>query len=90
MEVRKWFWITVVLFLFSWAGQFLTQVALGTDDPMDFAASTFENWQSEFLQIGWQAIGVVGLIAWRDKRKGLDTDVELHRKVDRLLERTGR
>jgi len=53
-----------------------------------FFSSTFENWQSEFLQLVWQAAGLalfyfLGLVAVQGKRRPAGS------KIDRLLTEQG-
>ena len=61
---------TGALFLFFWLGQFILQMVAERNDAeqhgqslswSDFPRSSyirrFENWQSEFLQLVWQAAG---------------------------------
>lgn len=54
------FYILVVAFLVSWMGQLIAQwdliQFLGWSQ---FWSATFENWQSEFLQLAIQALGMV-------------------------------
>ena len=63
--------VTGGLFLLSWTGQFFAQLVVERNDAAEngqdfewgdflaqFAASTLENWQSEFLQLIWQAVGL--------------------------------
>ncbi len=73
---RRWgaIYIMLVLFLGSWIAQFFTQMidfgnearAHGETFQMhdylpQFFASTFENWQSEWLQLFFQGIVLLGL-----------------------------
>jgi hypothetical protein len=45
------------MFLASWWGQFLAMLAEpGRFVPAEFWEATFENWQSEFFQLFFQAI----------------------------------
>lgn len=67
-------YVLLALFLASWAGQFVTVLIEvgnearqhGQSFQMDefwprFASSTFENWQSEWLQLLVQAVVLLGL-----------------------------
>jgi hypothetical protein len=67
--------VTVGLFVLSWTGQFFAQLAMVRNEspqhgqPFEwpdfmaqFHASTFENWESEFLQLVWQAGGLTLLL----------------------------
>src|SRR3954469_11065546 len=68
------FYILVAAFLASWAAQFGTQLMDFQSEQLehgqqfewaqfwpDFFRATFENWQSEFLQLAVQALGMVML-----------------------------
>jgi hypothetical protein len=74
-HLRRWgaVYVLVLLFAGSWAGQFVTQLAEYTSTQQahgqpfewggylhEFFASTFENWQSEWLQLVFQAILLLG------------------------------
>src|ERR1043165_714004 len=68
-------WVTLVLFAFSLSGHWLfgwfayVHEAHATGQPVeigDYAVEmlrdTFENWQSEFLQLAWQVVGLAYLL----------------------------
>jgi hypothetical protein len=74
-HLRRWgaVYVLFLLFLGSWAGQFVSQLTDYTSNQQahgqgfewsgfwpDFLASTFENWQSEWLQLVFQAILLLG------------------------------
>ncbi len=74
-HLRKWgaVYLLLLLFLGSWIGQFFTELAeFRSDesthgDPFSwgnyltvFFSSTFENWQSEWLQLVFQAVLLLG------------------------------
>lgn len=74
-HLRKWgaVYVLLILFLGSWIGQFFAQLAeFRTDQAAHsqpfvwgeyltgFLASTLENWQSEWLQLVFQAILLLG------------------------------
>jgi hypothetical protein len=93
--------VTAALFLLSWIGQFLTQLITvrneseehgqpfeWSDFMAQFLASTFENWQSEFLQLVWQAAGLTLLLFW-GSAQSRETDERLETKLDLLLEDRG-
>jgi hypothetical protein len=93
--------ITGLFFLLSWAGQFVAQVFqlrneaeqhgdqfAWSDFWPDFFASTFENWQSEFLQLVWQAVGLALLLFWGSSQSK-ESDERVEAKLDRLLEEQG-
>lgn len=63
--------VTGALFLLSWIGQFFFQMTVEANEASQhgqsfswgeflpqFFSSTLENWQSEFLQLIWQAAGL--------------------------------
>jgi hypothetical protein len=93
--------VTVALFLLSWVGQFFTQLATvrneneqhgqpfeWSDFLAQFFASTFETWQSEFLQLLWQAAGLTFLLYWGSSQSR-ESDERIEVKIDRLLEERG-
>lgn len=54
------FYILVAAFLASWYGQYLSmQDEIQMLGWSWFWSATFENWQSEFLQLAVQALGMV-------------------------------
>ncbi|HJS81526.1 MAG TPA: hypothetical protein VJ742_01690 [Nitrososphaera sp.] len=54
------FYLLIVAFLFSWGGQLYTSWEDIQGQGWDyFWSATFENWQSEFLQLAVQALGMV-------------------------------
>lgn len=68
------FYILILAFFASWVGQFFTQLSDFQNEQLehnqmfewsqfwpDFLRATFENWQSEFLQLAVQAAGMVML-----------------------------
>lgn len=74
-HLRRWgaVYVLLALFLGSWAGQFFTELAEFRSDQSahgqpfvwgeyltTFFSSTFENWQSEWLQLVFQAILLLG------------------------------
>jgi hypothetical protein len=89
--------ITGALFLLSWTGQFIFQLVEAGNDAREhgqsfawseflpqFFASTFENWQSEFLQLLWQAAGLAFLYFWGSSQSK-ESDDRMERKLDALL-----
>src|SRR5215207_5070560 len=69
--------ITGAFFLLSWAGQFIFQLIVQRNESEQhgqpfswseylpqFFSSTLENWQSEFLQLVWQAAGLAMFYFW--------------------------
>jgi len=56
---KRWgaVWILTILFAVSWIGQALVMAAERGPFPVkEFWAATFENWQSEFLQLIFAAV----------------------------------
>lgn len=102
-HIRRWgaVWLLVLLFAGSWLGHFLTQLArfrseqqahgepfAWADYLVDFWASTFENWQSEWLQLVFQAILLLGAKHWLFRVDAEDME-RLEKKVDAIAERLG-
>jgi hypothetical protein len=89
--------VTGLLFLLSWSGQFISQLVVERNEAElhheafqwadfipQFLASTFENWQSEFLQLVWQAVGLALLLFWGSSQSK-ESDQRLEAKIDALL-----
>ena len=53
-----------------------------------FTASTLENWQSEFLQLIWQAVGLALLLFWGSSQSK-ESDERIEAKLDALLQERG-
>jgi len=93
--------ITGLFFLLSWTGQFIAQMFEVRNEAQqhgesftwsdfwpNFFTSTFENWQSEFLQLVWQAVGLALLLFWGSSQSK-ESDERIEAKLDRLLEEQG-
>lgn len=93
--------VTGVLFLLSWAGQFFFQAAEFRDDAAThgqaaewaqfwpaFLAATFENWQSEALQIIWQVAGLAMFYHWGSSQSREQND-RVEAKLEALLRDRG-
>jgi hypothetical protein len=93
--------ITALFFALSWTGQFITQMITVRNDAQEhgqsfewadflpqFFSSTFENWQSEFLQLLWQAAGLALLFYWGSSQSK-ESDERIEAKLDRLLQERG-
>jgi hypothetical protein len=95
--LRRWGAVVILftLFLGSWTGQFFTQLAEATQQAAthgqafemsefwaEFGAATFENWQSEFLQLAIQCILVASVLQAKVFRADYSADKE---DVDRIL-----
>ncbi|MFG3417309.1 DUF6766 family protein [Micromonospora sp. NPDC048063] len=89
--------VTGALFLFSWIGQFVFQAVAESNEASQhgqsfawadflpqFLASTFENWQSEFLQLIWQAAGLALFYYWGSSQSR-ESDERIEAKLDALL-----
>lgn len=96
---RRFGFLYILLFLFlgSWIGQFYTQMEVVMLDAREhgdvfywsefwpqFFAATFENWQSEFLQLLVQALGMY-VLAQAVFQKSEEDMRRIERKIDRLL-----
>jgi len=102
-HIRRWGAVYLLLLLFfgSWLGQFFTQLAefrseqsehgqpfVWADYLAAFFASTFENWQSEWLQLVFQAVLLLAAKHLLFKADAEDLErIEL--KIDRIQDRLG-
>jgi hypothetical protein len=77
-------WVLLALFLSSWIGQAIFQVGFENESWPAFWASTFENWQSEFLQL-FTFMVLTSVLVFRGSPESRDSDDELSAKVDELL-----
>ncbi|WP_218106602.1 DUF6766 family protein [Micromonospora pallida] len=93
--------VTGALFVFAWIGQFLFQMTVVSNEAHQhgqsfawgdflpqFLASTFENWQSEFLQLVWQAAGLALFYYWGSSQSR-ESDERIEAKLDALLRERG-
>lgn len=93
--------ITIALFLLSWVGQFFFQLIEVRNDAAEhqqafswmqfwpqFFSSTLENWQSEFLQLFWQAAGLAFFFFWGSSQSKESAD-RMEAKIDALLRDRG-
>jgi hypothetical protein len=93
--------ITGALFLLAWVGQFIFQMITVRQDAEEhgqsfqwseffpqFFSSTMENWQSEFLQLVWQAAGLALFYFWGSSQSK-ESDERLEAKIDLLLRDRG-
>jgi hypothetical protein len=93
--------VTGLLFLMSWLGQFVFQVMEVRNEAAEhgsgfawsefwpkFFSATFENWQSEFLQLVWQAAGLALFFFWGSSQSK-EGDERIEVKIDRLLVEQG-
>ena len=86
--------ILAVFFIGSWGGQFVTQLQVQQHEAQQhsqtfnmedfwpqFWASTFENWQSEWLQLTFQALLISGFAAYIFRKQD-----EEHFHTQRMIE----
>lgn len=93
--------VTGAFFLLSWLGQLVFQAISFRNEAAehgsvfswaefwpDFLSSTFENWQSEFLQLVWQAAGLMLFYFWGSSQSR-EGEERTEAKLDALLEKHG-
>jgi hypothetical protein len=100
-HLRRWgaVYVLLVLFAGSWLGQFFAQLSEFHSEQAEhqqpfvwaefwasYLASTFENWQSEWLQLVFQAVLLMGARHWIFKVEAQDME-RMERKIDELHER---
>lgn len=86
---RRWgaVWILLILFAGSWAGQFIAmQPDIETQGYAAFWSATFENWQSEWLQLVFQAVLLLGAKHWLFQVDAQDLE-RVEAKIDQLIDR---
>jgi hypothetical protein len=86
---RRWgaVYILALLFAGSWAGQLIAmQPRIDQEGWSEFWAATFENWQSEWLQLVFQAVLLLGAKHVMFKADARDLE-RIEAKLDRVLER---
>jgi hypothetical protein len=101
MRKYAYAWITILFFLISIAGHwyfgwqaFLNdatehgQVPRFNDYAIELARDTFENWQSEFLQLLWQVVGLAYFL-YVGSPASKENDDRLEAKVDALIRMQG-
>jgi hypothetical protein len=94
-------YVLLLLFVGSWLGQFFTQLSefrseqqahqqpfLWADFWSAFLASTFENWQSEWLQLIFQAILLLGAKHWIFRVDAEDLE-RIENKVEEIKDHLG-
>ena len=100
---RRWgaVYLLLLLFLGSWLGQLVTQLSefrneqamhgepfVWPDFWVQFFAATFENWQSEWFQLIFQAILLLGAKHWLFQVDAEDLE-RMEKKIDAIQERLG-
>lgn len=99
MRRYSFLWVTLVLFLGSFVGHWLFGWFAFVDEqkahhePVEtgaylvlMARDTFENWQSEFLQLAWQVAGLA-LLYYAGSPQSKGDDERMEGKLDALLKR---
>ena len=101
MKRYAYFWITLVFFLVSIGLHWLFgwyayadeaaehgQAAQLSPYLMEMGRDTFENWQSEFLQLIWQVVGLAYFL-YAGSPASKENDDRIEAKVDALLRIAG-
>ena len=94
-------WITVLFFLLSIVGHWVFGWYAFADEAaehgraaevgsylVEMGRDTFENWQSEFLQLMWQVIGLAYFL-YIGSPASKENDDRMEAKIDALLRRSG-
>lgn len=94
-------WITAIFFLVSMAGHWIFGWYAFVDEAqqhgqapefasyaMQLGRDTFENWQSEFLQLIWQVVGLAYFL-YVGSPASKENDDRLEAKLDELMKMTG-
>lgn len=72
-------WVLIAAFFACWGGQ--KYFHTGSSD--EFWKDTFENWQSEFLQLGSFVI-LATYLKWKGSPQSRDGDDEMRAQLDRI------
>lgn len=86
-HLRRWGAVYILAFLFagSWLGQLIAMhPTISEQGWSEFWAATFENWQSEWLQLVFQAVLLLGAKHWLFQVDAADLE-RIEAKLDRLL-----
>jgi purine-cytosine permease-like protein len=88
-----------VLFFLTWIGQLISEWQRFTDEQLshgedpaigdfaaEFAQSTLENWQSEFLQL-FSFVVLAALLIHRGSAESKDSDEQMQKSLDRIERR---
>ena len=88
--------LLAVMFLTSRAGQFFAQLSEGKNEALQhgqafqwsdfwprFWQATFENWQSEFLQL-LTFVVLTAFLIHKGSAESKDSDEEMHERLDRI------
>lgn len=95
--IRKYAWITIAFFLISFAGHWLFGWYAFADEAaehgqrpevnaylIEMGRDTFENWQSEFLQLLWQVVGLAYFL-YVGSPSSKENDDRAEAKLDALI-----
>ncbi|RHW17961.1 hypothetical protein D1610_05495 [Sphingomonas gilva] len=101
MKRYSYAWITIAFFLLSIAGHwifgwyaFVQEAAQHGQQPelgefaIELSRDTFENWQSEFLQLLWQVVGLAYFL-YVGSPSSKENDDRVEAKIDELLKLAG-
>lgn len=101
MKRYAYAWITLFFFLVSIAGHwifgwfaFVDEAAQHGQTPvfneylMEMSRDTFENWQSEFLQLIWQVVGLAYFL-YVGSPSSKENDDRMEAKIDELIKLVG-
>ena len=101
MKRYAYLWITLVFFLvsiglhwwFGWYAYADEAAEHGLQPEMagylhEMGRDTFENWQSEFLQLIWQVVGLAYFL-YVGSPASKENDDRMEAKIDALLRRSG-
>ena len=83
---RRWgaVYILALLFLGSWLGQALAMRSeIESSGWVTFWSATFENWQSEWLQLVFQAVLLLGAKHWLFQVDAEDLE-RIEKKIDEI------
>jgi hypothetical protein len=97
MKKYAYGWITVIFFLASIAGHWIFgwyayvseatqhgQIPQSSEYLVQMGRDTFENWQSEFLQLIWQVVGLAYFL-YAGSPASKENDDRMEAKIDALL-----
>lgn len=101
MKRYAYAWITIVFFLVSIAAHWVFGWYAYVDDAVqhgqaadvnqylvEMGRDTFENWQSEFLQLLWQVVGLAYFL-YVGSPASKENDDRMEAKIDELLRLSG-
>lgn len=96
---KGYLWITLIFFIFSialhwifgWKAFVNDQMAhhqpiVFSDYAVEMARDTFENWQSEFLQLIWQVAGLA-ILLYAGSPQSKDGDNRKEEKLDFIIQK---